>query len=143
MKRRFDPPLRLQPWKVVATFRPVEQLLHRIENDGAVEYSGNQIVAKEDNREGYYDVVEALRGVIQFFEIAATRYRLPIDVQPMVRFTNKLGSGALLFDADMLAVRSCISECKVQVLKLRQSQADDIINTVRISGELDKLGRAA
>ena len=143
MRRKHDPLLRLTPWKVTATFQPVEQLLHRIEVDGTVETAGRQIVVKEDNREGYYDVVEALRGVIQFFEIAASRYGLPIDMKPMVRFANKLESGVLIFDADLLGVRACISECKVQALKLRQSQADDILNTVRISAEMDKVRRAA
>lgn len=143
MKRRHDPLLRLMPWKVTATFAPVERLLHRIEVDGTVETAGRQIVAKEDNREGYYDVVEALRGVIEFFEIAAARYGLPIDLANLHKFANKLESGVLIFDADLLGVRTCIAECKVQALKLRQSQADDILNTVRISAELDKVRRAA
>lgn len=138
MKRRHDPPLRLMPWKVTSTFQPVERLLHRIEVDGTVEAAGRQIVFKEDNREGYYDMVEALRGVIEFFEIATARYGLPLDVQPMVRFANKLDSGAPLFEADLAGVRSCIEQCKVQALKLRLSQSDDIVKTIQISMELER-----
>lgn len=143
MKRRPDPLLRTQPWKAMAVFHPLERVLHRLELDGTVETAGRQVVFHEDSQNGWYDLVAALRGVIQFHELAASRHALPVDVQAMVKFANKLEAGAPIFEADIQAVRACIAQCIKQALQLRVSQATDIVDTVRISMELEKIREAA
>lgn len=139
MKHRPDPYLRTQPWKIVTVFGPIERILHRLEADGTIDVAGRQVVFKEDGKGGWYDAVEALRGVIQFHELAATRHGLPVDVSALTKFANKLDAGAPLFEEDIAAVRRCIADCKKQALQLRVSQATDIVDTIRISMEIDKL----
>lgn len=139
MKRKPDPLLKTQPWKVTMVFGPIERILHRLEADGTIEVAGRQIVFKEDGRGGWYDAVAALRGVVQFHELAASRHNLPIDVQPLVKFANKLDAGMPIFESDIAAVRACIADCKRQALQLRVSQATDIVQAIQISMEMDKI----
>lgn len=143
MKRRPDPLLRTQPWKVLTVFGPIERILHRLEADGTVEVAGRHVVFKEDGAGGWYDAVAALRGVIQFHQLAESRHGLPVSVEAMIRFTNKLDTAAPIFEADITAIRECIANCKRQALYLRVSQAQDIVDTIRISVEIDKLKVAA
>ena len=142
--KRIDPILRHQPWKIAAVFFPIERILSRLEIDGTVEVAGRQVVFKEDMKGGWYDAVAALRGVIQFHELAASRHNLPVDVSAMVRFANKLESGSPIFESDLEAMKTCINACKQQAMKLRVSEATSIVDTISISAELDKLkGKAA
>lgn len=143
MKRKPDPLLRTQPWKITLVFGPIERILHRLEADGTVEVAGSQIVFKEDGRGGWYDAVAAMRGVVQFHEIAGTRYNLPVDMAAVTKFANKLELGAPIFESDIEAVRACIASCKRQAMQLRLSQAQDVLSTVQISIEMDKLKEAA
>ena len=143
MKRRPDPYLRTQPWKVALVFGPIERILHRLEADGTIEVAGRQVVFKEDGRGGWYDAVAALRGVIQFHELAASRHGLPVELASLRKFANKLDTAAPIFEADIKAVRDCIIECKRQAMQLRVSQAQDIVDTIRISMEMDKIMEAA
>lgn len=143
MKRKSDPLLRLQPWKILAVFAPIERILHRLKADGTVDVAGRQIVFKEDGAGGWYDMPAALRGVIEFHRLAAERYGIPAETAGMHKFANKLQLGSPIFEADIAAVRADIDSCKRQAMQLRVSQADSIIRSVQISAEFDKLGRAA
>lgn len=140
MKRKPDPLLRTQPWKITSVFGPIERILHRLEADGTIETDGRHIVFKEDGRGGWYDAVSALRGVIQFHQIAEARYGLPASTEGMIRFANKLDASAPIFIEDLAMVRANIDTCKRQALQLRVSQACDIVDTIRISMEMEKHG---
>lgn len=139
MRKQYDPLLKCQPWKVMMVFQPLETVLNRLEKEGTVDAAGRQVVFREDMRGGWYDLVAALRGVIEFYEIAQTRHQLPADVDAMARFANKLEAGMPVFEQDITAVRSCIASCKSQAMKLRLSQATDIVQTIQIRAELDRL----
>ena len=43
MKRRLDPLLRTQPWKIHAVFDPLDRVIARLEADGTVETDGRLI----------------------------------------------------------------------------------------------------
>ena len=137
--KRIDPLLRHVPWKIAAVFFPLERVLSRLEIDGTVETAGRQVVFKEDMHGGWYDMVAALRGVIQFHDLAASRHSLPIDLSAMVRFANKLEAVSPIFESDIEAMKTCIEACKQQAMKLRVSEATSIVDTVRISAEMDRL----
>lgn len=143
MKRKPDPLLRLQPWKVTMVFDPIERILHRIEADGVVDSIQGRPVFHEDGRGGWHEVCEAMRGIIQFHQLAESRHGLPVDVQALIRFANKLDAGAPVFDSDIRAVRACIANCKAQAMRMRVSQATDIVNTIRIGAEFDRIKAAA
>lgn len=141
--KRIDPLLRTVPWRVAAVFSLLERVLHRLEADGTVEASGRQIVFKEDSKGGWYDLPAALRGVVEFHRLAESRHQLPVEVDAMERFANKLEFGSPLFEQDLVDVRANINSCKDQALRLRTSQADAIIRTVQIGAEIDRLKEKA
>lgn len=144
MRKKFDPLLKTMPWKLTATFDPLERVLHQIRSTGTVQIDDSrQVVYREDAREGYYDVVPAIQGIIEFFEIAATRHGISVDVQPFRKLAHDLDTGADLYEDDLDLVSDCINACKKAALGLRLSQADDIVKTIQISMEMEKLGEAA
>lgn len=124
--------LSTQPWKI-DIFGPIERILHRLEADCTIP------VFHEDGAGGWYDVVEALRGVIAFHQLAEARHGLAADVDGLIRFANKLHSGAPIFEQDLALVRANIDTCKRQALRLLLDEATDIVQTIRIGMELDKL----
>ncbi len=144
MKRKtYDPLLRVQPWRVMAVFQPLERVLARLEIDGTVDTDGRQVVFKEGTREDWYDLPAAIRGVAQFHELAG-RHGVTVDVTPLERFANKLEADSPIFERDIAKVRECIDACRQQALRLRVSQAVEILKTVQISAAMDDLeGRKA
>ena len=138
--KRLDPKLKCQPWKVLFVFTPVEQALLRLEKEGTIDVAGRQVVFKEDMRGGWYDMVAALRGVIEFHEIAERLHGVPASVEAMRKFANKLEAAMPIFEQDIADVRECIQSCWRQAMTLRVSQAQSIVDTVRVGAEMDRLG---
>jgi len=131
--------LSTQPWKVDMVFGPIERILHRLEADCTIDSAQGRPVFHEDGKGGWYDVVEAVRGVIAFHQLAEARHGLTADVDGLIRFANKLHSGAPIFEQDLALVRANIDTCKRQALRLLLDEATDIVQTIRIGTELDKL----
>lgn len=139
-RRPCDPLLRTQPWKVLSVFDPIERILHRLETDGTVEAVGQQVVFKDAAHQGYYDVPAALHGIADFHRIASLRYGCEATFAALERLANKLHHGSPVFECDLKAARADIASCKKQALRLRVSQAESILNSVRISAEFDRGG---
>lgn len=133
-----DPLLCETPDTLIEVFQPVESVLERIERDGTIDVAGRHVVMHVDGQ-GDYDMIAALRGLIEFHQIAERRHGLPADVSALVKFANRLDAGAMLFESDIAAIRQCIAYCKRQAAGLRISQARDIVRTIQISAEFDKL----
>lgn len=132
-----------QPWKVQMVFGPIEQILHRMQADGTIDCAQGRPVFFEDGRGGWYDLVAALRGVIEFHQIAEARHGIPADVEGMIKFANKLHVSAPIFEEDIAATRANIESCKRQALRLTLEEATDIVRTIQIGAELDKIKEAA
>lgn len=141
--RRPYQPRRLKlatmPWKVDMVFGPIEHILHRLEADCTIDSAQGRPVFHEDGKGGWHDVVEAPRGVIAFHQLAEARHGIAADVDGLIRFANKLHSGAPIFEQDLALVRANIDTCKRQALRLLLDEATDIVQTIRIGMELDKL----
>ena len=138
MRRLPDPLLKTQPWKVMSVFFPLDQVIQRIEKDGTVDSKGKQIVFKEDMKGGWYDLPAALRGVIEFHQLATEKYGLPVDVLAMTQLANKLEYGVPLTETDLQKVKAAIASCKSQAMNLRVSQAADLVKTVQIRMEIER-----
>lgn len=131
--------LSAQPWKISTVFDPIERILHRLESDCTVDAVQGRPVFYEDGHAGWYDLVEALRGVIAFHQLAEARYGVSAETDGLVKFANKLHSGAPVFEQDLAQARADIETCKRQALRLTIDEATDIVQTIRISMELDKI----
>jgi len=146
-KRRCHPTggmkLSARPWKVQSVFAPIERVLHRMQSDGVIDCAQGRPVFHEDGRGGWYEVVEALRAVIQFHQLAEARHGIEAEVDGMIRLTNKLDLAAPIFEEDIAAVYADIESCKRQALRLTIDEADDIVKTIQISIEFDKIKLAS
>lgn len=131
--------LSAQPWKISTVFDPIERILHRLEADCTIDSAQGRPVFYEDGHSGWYDLVEAIRGLIDFHQIAEARHGIAADTDGLIRFANKLHSSAPIFEQDLALVRANIDTCKRQALRLTIDEATDIVQTIRIGMELDKL----
>lgn len=142
-KRKRRPAARLkmssQPWKVEMVFGPIERILHRMQADGTIDCAQGRPVFREEGRGGWYDLVAALRGVIEFHEIVESRHGIAADTDGMIRLANKLDLAAPIFEEDIARVRANIDTCKRQALRLEIDEAADIVQTIRIGAELDRI----
>jgi len=127
-----------QPWKVSMVFDPIEQILHRMQADGTIDCAQGRPVFREDGRGGWYDLVAALRGVIEFHQLAEARHGIAAEVDGMIRLANKLHLSAPIFEEDIAATRANIETCKHQALRLTVDEASDIVRTIQISMALDR-----
>jgi len=142
-RRPYDPKLKHQPWRIFAVFHPLESVLDRLERDGTVDAVGRQIVFREESAGELYDLPAALRGVIEFHQLAEVKYGIDSETGALERFANKLEYGMPVFAADLDAVRENIATCKRQAMALRVSQAASLIDAVRIGAEVERLGLRA
>lgn len=140
MKRKPDPLIRTQPWRAMAVLSPLESVLSRLKKDGTVDAIGKQIVFTEVSRGDRYDLPEAIRGVVEFHRLAQESYGIPVDVEAMARFAEKLDSGSPVFESDIAAVTENIESCRRQAYQLRVSQAIHLLDVVRIGNEFERLG---
>lgn len=138
MKRKPDPLLKTQPWKVFAVFHPLEMMLSGIKRNGTVDTEGDKVVFEEQGGGGWYDATAALRGVIDFHRIARDRYGIQAEIGALIEFADKLDTGAPIFESDLEAVEAAISSCKGQAMALRVSQAVDIVRILQIQAESEK-----
>ena len=142
-RRPYDPLLKHQPWRIFAVFHPLESVLDRLEREGTVDTVGRQIVFREESAGELYDLPAALRGVIEFHQLAEVKYSIDGETGAMEKFANKLEYGMPVFESDIAAVRENIATCKRQAMALRVSQATALIDAVRIGAEVDRLGLRA
>lgn len=126
-----------QPWRIVAVFGPIERILHRIEADGTIDAVQGRPVFYEDSNAGWYEFVEAIRGIIQFHLLAAERLGEQADVLGLARLANKLDAGSPLFEADIEAAYRSIEICKRQALRLTIGAAGEMLQTVQISARAE------
>lgn len=127
------------PWKVQMVFDPIEKILHRMQSDGTIDCAQGRPVFREDGRGGWYDLVAALRGVIEFHQLAEARHGIPADVDGMIKLANKLHASAPIFEEDIATTRANIETCKRQALRLTIDEATDIVRTIQIGMEMDKI----
>jgi len=131
------------PWKITAVFYPVDRILHQIEADGTVDVVQGKAVFKECMRGGWYEMVPAMEGIIEFHDLANTRHGLSADTSGLSKLAKKLEYSSPIFESDIEQAKRSVESCKREALKLTLDQVEDILKTVRISSEFDRLKEAA
>jgi hypothetical protein len=131
--------LALTPWKVDAVWAPLERMLARLEIDGTVDTAMGKPVLHDDANRGWYEIAPAIEGIAQFHEIAATRHGWQIDLRPLHKLAAKLRHGSPVFAADIAAVRACADRCKRHAMQMTGREAEDVLQTVRISIQMEQV----
>lgn len=125
--------LACSPWKVDATWRPLEAVIARLEMDGTIEETARgEAVLYDDANGGWYATVPAIEGLCEFHEIAAARKGWVLDVSPLRKFAAKLKYGSPISERDIEAVKACAAQCRRMALSLTIREASDILTTVRV-----------
>jgi hypothetical protein len=130
--------LALTPWKIDAVWAPLERMLARLELDGTVDTAMGKPVLHDDANRGWYEIAPAIEGIAQFHEIAATRHGWQIDLRPLHKLAAKLRHGSPVFAADIAAVRVCADQCKRHAMQMTGREAEDVLQTVRISIQMEQ-----
>ena len=140
MKRRPDPLLRCQPWKIHAVFDPIDQVIARLEADGTVETDGRVISFYDAASNERYDLVAALLGIVEFFELAAGRGYIPEpDQTGLKKLAMKLWHDTPLFDADVAKAKAEVATLKRTSGTLRASAAADLIKSIQIADAMERM----
>lgn len=143
MRKKPDPIIKTQPWKVLAVYSPIEQIIDRLEIDGTVLTAGRQIIFSDASCNEVHDAIESLMGIIDFHKIANDRFEVKADYAAIEKLANKLEAGMVIFDTDLHAIRAAINSCKRQMLSMRVSQAESLVRDVQLGIEFDKIKRRA
>jgi hypothetical protein len=135
--------------RLMAVFNPIEQVLSSIEQEGVVDsYRGkpifhDEIEGDEEIEGGWYEVAEALSGIIDFHRIAATRHGWGIDLAPLERLHHKLDRDSPLMENELTAARGCIDVLKRRACTLTLGQAKGLLRDVKIGWELEQISAEA
>lgn len=135
---RMNMRLALMPWRIDATWHPLDRIIAQIELHGTVE-TINGVPCYHDDRDGtWYDAPAAIEGLADFHHIAATRKGWTLDLTPLRKLVAKLRLDSPIFQADIDAVRQCEAVCRRHAAHLTVREAADIIQTVRISVAMER-----
>lgn len=125
-----------RPERLHDVWSPLERILNEMERTGEIEVARNgRPVLMEAGK--WYELVPALRGLMDFHELAAHRYQLQVDLNALRKLANKLDAGAPIFEQDLNQVRACIAQCKHTAASLTVAQAIDLVRTVQIKHALE------
>lgn len=133
--------LATQPWKIHAVFAPLEQLLAQIELTGCVDECQGRAVFMEHGAGGYYELAPAIRGIVDFHDLAASRRAVPLDTRPLTSLANKIEYGTPLDEHDLARARECICRLKMFAGRLTVGEAKQLLEDSRSSRLDDKSPR--
>jgi len=135
-----DALMKTQPWRMRSVFQPVIAILDQLENDGTMDISADGQPIFKDVIDGcYYDTCVALDGISECFELLSERKNIPIDTGPLRRISNKIRYHMPVFIEDTKACRACLDVLHSHCLHLRISEAVDLIQTIRVREELERI----
>lgn len=126
------------PWNIDQVWRPLEQIMDRMQIDGTVETAQGRPILYDAGTGGWYEIAPAIEGLIDFHRIAANRHGWQIDLRPLEKLAAKLQHGTPIFEPDLQAVRTLAAQLKRHVGRLTLREAKDILTTVRIQIEIEK-----
>ncbi|AHB08507.1 hypothetical protein U875_14155 [Pandoraea pnomenusa 3kgm] len=135
--------LRAELWKVAAVFGPLEQILDELEGEGTVSATLNGTPIFQDTNDGcWYEMVPALTGFIDAYEIHESRCGRAMPLEPLRLLARKLDVGMPLFDTDTVPARAALATLKAETMNMRADYARDLVQTVRIQVEQEQAREA-
>lgn len=137
-----DPtPMTSDPVRALSAWEPVSQLIDQIESTGTVLYAGSKVVMYDkENGEYMDDATNAMRGVIEFHDLANEKISAKADTEQLKRFANKLDSGSMISQFDIDKTRAAIDSCIRQAMTMTVGQAKSLADTVCIRINAQMLG---
>ena len=119
--------------KAVAVLAPLEAILDQLERDGTihVDARGRPIfLAPLENQ--WFAMVPALQGIVDLFEMWATRHGRNVDMTALARLANKLDYSMPITETDIQAVRALMPAIRRIAGLLPHDEARDLILQTQI-----------
>lgn len=139
MRHKPDPYLRTMPWKIEATYGPIERIFGEIIRTGECDAEGEQLVFVCQNTGRNHDLIAAIRGIIEFHRIAETRFGIPADITAIECAINKLASNEPIDEALLERAMASLKGCKKQAGRIRCSQANEIVKDLEFQERQQKI----
>lgn len=132
--------LRTQPWKLQRTFGPLIAILDELERDGTVNVVGaDQAVYKDIATGQWVDMVAAIEGTIETFEIHEIRTGEELGLEAMRQLVNKLRYGMLIFESDTQACRVTLARMRAIASNWTISYASALVDIFLTREQLTKV----
>lgn len=132
--RRIERPLPIPMIvKAVAVLAPLEAILDQLERDGTIQVDarGRPIfLAPLENQ--WFAMVPALQGIVDLFEMWATRHGRNVDMTALARLANKLHYSMPITETDIQAVRALMPAIRRIAGLLPHDEARDLILQTQI-----------
>lgn len=138
---RADLPLRLIPWNIHGVWAPLDRILAKLEIDGTAEYSGGEPVLYDPGTNDWHNSAQAIRGIAEFYQIAARRKNWQdVDTQPVTRIARLLETDEEITQQDIDDVRACSNVLRKLAGSLTLREARAYLDETCIKIEIEKAG---
>ncbi len=138
---RADLPLRLIPWNIHGVWAPRDRILAKLELDGTAEYSGGEPVLYDPGTNDWHNSAQAIRGIAEFYEVAARRKGWPdVQTEPITRFARLLELDDEITQQDIDDVRACSIVLRKLAGSLTLREARAYLDETCIKIEVEKAG---
>lgn len=138
-QRRIDRPIPVPMIvKMTTVLAPLEAIIDQLERDGTVHVDerGTPIFKTGPENE-WFAMAPALLGVVDMFEMWATRHGKAFDMSALTRMANKLQYGMPVMPADTAAVRDMLPRMQRVACVLSHDEAKTLILQTQIKGSME------
>ncbi|WP_146193385.1 hypothetical protein [Corticimicrobacter populi] len=124
--------------KMTTVLAPLESILKQLELDGTVHVDDQgSPIFKVAHENRWFAMVPALLGVVDMFEMWATRHSKQFDVSALSRLAHKLEYGMPVMKADTDAVRALLPRMQRVACYLSHDEAKNLILQTQIKEEME------
>ncbi|AYR24233.1 hypothetical protein [Herbaspirillum rubrisubalbicans] len=118
------------PWRMRATFGPVEDILTALETTGDIDVDNDGAVYRAPSSHAWYDLAGAIEGFAEFYEAHARISGREMPTRSLRQLANKFAYGVMIFQSDVDAVRRDLAILKQETLPMTEHYTTTIIQSM-------------
>lgn len=118
------------PWRMRATFGPVEDLLTALETTGDIDADKDGAVYRAPSGHAWYNLAGAIEGFAEFYDAHARISGRDVPTQSLHQLANKFSYGVMIFQSDVDAVRRDLAILKQETLPMTEHYTTTIIQSM-------------
>lgn len=118
------------PWRMRATFGPVEDILTTLETTGDIDADKDGAVYRAPSSHIWYDLAGAIEGFAEFYEAHARISGREMPTSSLRQLANKFAYGVMIFQSDIDAVRRDLAILKKETLPMTEHYTTSIIQSM-------------
>ena len=118
------------PWRMRATFGPVEDILTTLETTGDIDADKDGAVYRAPSSHVWYDLADAIEGFADFYKAHARISGREMPTSSLRQLANKFAYGVMIFQSDIDAVRRDLAILKKERLPMTEHYTTTIIQSM-------------